>query len=185
MGSILKNKLTVLASKNSCQVKLKTDGEIFLRRLTSYPVGEKNSLQYWPQAVHPARVISNFLVIQTCRYSPSLRLKCFLYKLLGMKVGRDVSFGLMAMVDIFFPHLITVSDNAILGYNSTILCHEFLTGEYRIGPVTIGRNVMIGANATVLPGVVIGDGAVVGAGAVVTQDVPPNARVFGIPAREC
>lgn len=156
-----------------------------MRRLRIYPVGEKNSLQYWTQAVHPARVIFNFLVIQICRYSPSLRLKCFLYKLLGMKVGKDVSFGLMAMVDIFFPHLITVSDNVILGYNSTILCHEFLTDEYRIGPVIIGRNVMIGANATVLPGVVIGDGAVVGAGAVVTRDVPPNTRVFGVPAREC
>ncbi|EFC85850.1 DapH/DapD/GlmU-related protein [Parafrankia sp. EUN1f] len=49
-------------------------------------------------------------------------------------------------------------------------------------PVTLGRNVWIGAKATVLRGVTIGDDAVVGAGAVVTRDVPPGARVGGVPA---
>jgi acetyltransferase-like isoleucine patch superfamily enzyme len=36
---------------------------------------------------------------------------------------------------------------------------------------------------TVVPGVTIGDAAIVGAGAVVTQDVPANAIVAGIPAK--
>jgi len=35
----------------------------------------------------------------------------------------------------------------------------------------------------VLPGVTIGDGAVVGANAVVSHDIPPGARVAGVPAR--
>jgi acetyltransferase-like isoleucine patch superfamily enzyme len=41
----------------------------------------------------------------------------------------------------------------------------------------------IGANATVLPGLTIGKRAMVGAGAVVVADVPPNAVVYGNPAR--
>lgn len=30
----------------------------------------------------------------------------------------------MAMFDIFFPELIEIGDNTIIGYNSTILAHE-------------------------------------------------------------
>jgi acetyltransferase-like isoleucine patch superfamily enzyme len=100
-----------------------------------------------------------------------------------MKVGQHVSVGLMAMFDIFRPDLISIGPNTVIGYNATILCHEFLPREYRLGRVEIGRDVLIGANATVLPGVKIGDGAMVAAGSVVTRDVPPYSLVAGVPAR--
>lgn len=154
-----------------------------MRNVVSFPVQGKNSLQYWHQAVNPLKATWNFIIIQICRYAPSLKVKNFLYRSLGVKVGKNVSFGLMAMVDIFFPQLITIGDNSILGYNCTVLCHEFLIREYRTGPVVIGKDVMIGANATILPGISIGDGAIVGAGAVVTEDVAPYTAVFGVPAK--
>jgi acetyltransferase-like isoleucine patch superfamily enzyme len=51
-------------------------------------------------------------------------------------------------------------------------------------PMTrVGDGASIGANATILPGLTIGRGAMVGAGAVVTKNVPPNAVVYGNPAR--
>ncbi len=154
------------------------------RRLKSFPAQPgKNSMHLWHKAVSPARVIFNFTVITLCRYLPSLSLKRWLYRRLGMKVGKDVSFGLAAMVDIFFPHLIIIGDNCVIGYNSTILCHEFLIDEYRTGKVIIGRDVMIGANSTILPGVRIGDRSVVGAGSLVNRDVPPGTVVAGVPAR--
>ena len=81
-----------------------------------------------------------------------------------MRVGENTSFALMVMVDVFFPERISIGDNSIIGYNTTILTHEYLINEYRLGDVRIGSNVMIGANTTILPGVTIGDGAVVGAG---------------------
>ncbi len=49
--------------------------------------------------------------------------------------------------------------------------------------VTIKRNAWIGANATILPGVTIGENAIVAAGAVVTQDVPADTIVGGVPAK--
>jgi acetyltransferase-like isoleucine patch superfamily enzyme len=51
-------------------------------------------------------------------------------------------------------------------------------------PVTIEDGAVVMVGATILPGVTIGRGAVVGAGAVVTRDVPPNAFVGGVPAKQ-
>lgn len=155
-----------------------------MRRLEYYPVKGANSLWYWSKVVSPLKTVKNFIIIQCCRYSPSLRLKNFLYrKFLGIKVGAYTSVGLMVMLDIFFPERIQIGKNVIIGYNSTILCHEFLRYEYRLGDVVIGDDVTIGANTTVLAGVTIGKGATVSACSLVNKDVQPYTFVGGIPAR--
>lgn len=155
------------------------------RNLERYKVeGEKNAMHYFPQIVGLGRASWNFTVITVARYVPWIEVKNRLYRLVGMKVGRHVSVGLMAMMDIFFPHLITIGDNSIIGYNATILTHEFLIDEWRRGPVTIGKNVLIGANCTILAGVTVGDGATVAAHSLVNSNVPPGSFYGGVPARE-
>jgi len=159
--------------------------DITVRDFFSYPVYGKNSMHEMYRLVKPWKVIRNFIIIQTCRYTPSLGMKSFLYrKILGMNIGQDAAVGLMVMMDIFFPEMIHIGENSIIGYNTTLLCHEFLIGEYRLGPVKIGDDVMIGANTTVLPGVTIGDGAVVAACSLVNRDVPPSSMVGGVPIKE-
>jgi len=154
------------------------------RRYEVHPVSGKNSLRFWPEAVHPLRVIRNFAVIYLCRFSPSFIVKNFLYRLLGVKVGRNASVGLMVMLDIFFPETIEIGENVIIGYNTTLLGHEFLKDEWRKGRVVIEKDAVIGANCTVLPGVVIGEGAVVSAMTLVNRDIPPHSFYGGVPARD-
>ncbi|MGI5838457.1 MAG: acyltransferase [bacterium] len=154
-----------------------------MRKLTRHQITGKNSLRHWTRIVSPLRVAVNFVVIYTCRFLPSLRLKNCLYRLVGMKIGKDVSVGLMAMFDIFFPELISIGENSIIGYNATVLAHEFLISEWATGRVEIGRDVLVSANTTVLAGVRIGDGAVVSACSLVNKDVPAKAKVGGVPAR--
>ncbi|KJB87221.1 acetyltransferase [Paenibacillus sp. E194] len=155
-----------------------------MRDVERHPVEGPNSLWQIYRTVSPWKGMWNFICIQLARYSPSLRLKLWIYrKLLRMKVGECTAFGLMAMVDVFFPERIEIGDNTIIGYNSTILAHEYLTHEYRLGTVRIGSHVMIGANSTILPGVTIGDHAVVAAGTVVHKDVLPGQMVGGNPMR--
>ncbi len=100
-----------------------------------------------------------------------------------MEIGEKSAIALMVMMDTMFPERIHVGDNSIIGYNTTILAHEYLLNEYRLGDVYVGSNVMIGANSLILPGVTIGDYSIVGAGSVVTKDVPPHAFVAGNPAK--
>jgi len=152
------------------------------RRIVRFPSSGKNSLSEWWKVKNPLSVAWNFKCIFLAKYAPSLALKRFLYRLTGMKVGKDVSVGAGAMFDFFFPEMIEIRDNSVIGYGSLILAHEFLVKEYRTGRVVIGKNVMIGANSTVLPGVVIGDKATVSAMSLVNSDVPEGAFFGGVPA---
>lgn len=154
------------------------------RELQRYPVKSCSSLWQWTSFISPLKVVKNFVIIQISRYSPSLAFKNFLYKyFLGMKLGNRVSWGLMAMIDAFWPEKITVGEDSIIGYCCTLLCHEFLIDELRLGEIKIGSRVMIGANSTILPGVVIGDGAIIAAGSLVNRDVLAGEFVGGVPIK--
>ncbi|MFP5105616.1 acyltransferase [Neobacillus sp. C211] len=155
-----------------------------MRNTTRYPVEGTNSLWHVYKTVPFWKVVRNFIVIQLARYTPFLGMKNWLYRVfLGLKVGEQTSFALMVMLDVMFPEKISVGRNTVIGYNTTILAHEYLIKEYRLGPVVIGSEVMIGANSTILPGVTIGDGAIVSAGTLVHKDVPPGCFVGGNPMR--
>lgn len=153
-----------------------------MRKTKRYKVEGSNSLWQIYQTVSFFKVMKNFIVIQIGRFMPFMRVKNSLYRtFLGMKIGKETAFALMVMPDTMFPEKIAVGDNTIIGYNTTILAHEYLIEEYRIGEVVIGSEVMIGANTTILPGVTIGDHAIVSAGTLVHKDVPSGSFVGGNP----
>ncbi|MGM0843849.1 MAG: acyltransferase [Bacillota bacterium] len=155
-----------------------------MRRTTRYRVDGANSLWHVYKTVPFFKVVKNFAVIQLARYTPFLGMKNWLYKnFLRMEIGKETSFALMVMLDVMFPEKISVGRNTVIGYNTTILAHEYLIKEYRLGDVKIGSEVMIGANTTILPGVQIGDGAIVSAGTLVHKDVPAGAFVGGNPMK--
>ncbi|ENH98442.1 hypothetical protein J416_00629 [Gracilibacillus halophilus YIM-C55.5] len=153
-----------------------------MRKTKRYPVEGANSLWQMYRTISFWKVVKNFFFIQISRYTPWLPVKNAIYrKCLRMQVGKDTAVALMVMVDIMYPENISIGYNSVIGYNTTILTHEYLIKEYRLGHVTIGDEVMIGANTTILPGVTIGDGAVVSAGTLVNKDVEPGAFVGGNP----
>jgi bifunctional UDP-N-acetylglucosamine pyrophosphorylase/glucosamine-1-phosphate N-acetyltransferase len=73
----------------------------------------------------------------------------------------------------------TVGDDANIGAG-TITCNY--DGQ-RKHPTVIGKQAFIGSDTMLVAPVEIGDGAKTGAGSVVTQDVPPGAVAYGVPAK--
>lgn len=129
------------------------------------------------------RVLWVTIVILCARACPSFPLKNSMYRSLGMHIGDHTAIAFYVMMDLLHPEWITIGKNCVIGYNTTILTHEYLIDEYRFGHVNLGDEVMVGANVTILAGVSIGRRAVIGAGSVVTGDIPDGAFVVGVPAR--
>ena len=94
---------------------------------------------------------------------------------------------------VFYTHkdaYIVVENNCDIGPSV-----EFITGSHLIGtsarragygsakPIVVGAGTWIGARSSILGGVKIGEGCVVAACSVVTQDIPSNCLVAGVPAQ--
>ena len=154
-----------------------------MRKLVSVKTFSSNSLNEWHKIRNPFKVVFNFIVIFLSKFSPFLSLKRFLLRLTGMKIGKNVSIAPGVTFDFFWPELIELKENCLIGYNTTVLAHEFLIKEYRTGKVVIGKNVLIGANATVLAGTELGDDCIVGAMSLVNSDIPEKTFFAGVPAK--
>ena len=95
------------------------------------------------------------------------------------------------MTYVVLTNSITIGRGCLLNLHVSI-GHDTHVGDFvemspgvRIsGNCQIGNYCNLGTNAVVLPGVNLGDNVVVGAGAVVTEDVPANTMVVGVPARK-
>lgn len=135
---------------------------------------------------------------------PSRRIRLYLLRLCGAKIGRVSMFGnfeirnpkgliiedgcaigprvrLDARKNLIIKENVTISSEVMIwtlhhDYNDEMFCTHG-------AKVVINKRAWICSRAIILPGVEIGEYAVVASGAVVTKDVPPFAIVGGVPAK--
>jgi acetyltransferase-like isoleucine patch superfamily enzyme len=127
------------------------------------------------------------------------------------EIGDGVFFGSQAFIQGRFDGRCRIGDYVWIGPQSYFDARDLVLGDYVgwgpgakvlgsshtgipidrpiiesdlvIKPVRVDDWADIGTGAVVLPGVTVGRGAIVGAGAVVTREVPPFAKVAGVPAK--
>lgn len=99
----------------------------------------------------------------------------------GMRIGTGLQLPHPVGVTIGFG--LVIGDNVSLGAGVTAAARYYDDhGEQTFATICDGA--VIGAHAVLVGGVRIGTNAVVGANAVVLSDVPDNAVVMGVPARQ-
>lgn len=102
--------------------------------------------------------------------------------MMGAVINIGAEIGAGTMIDMGA----ILGGRASVGKNSHIGAGAVLAGVIEpasANPVRVGDNVLVGANAVIIEGVQVGSGSVVAAGAIVTQDIPENVVVAGVPAR--
>lgn len=122
--------------------------------------------------------------------SPSSSLTVIFQRARGVKIGRHVFIGPNMLIDLVYPHLVTIEDYVSMGYgmifaHSNPTCSKEIKRFYyprKVAPVNLKRGSWLGAGTVVLSGVTIGENSVVGANSLVTKDVEPYTVVAGNPA---
>ncbi len=142
--------------------------------------------------------------------SPFLSFRMFLYKLAGIKIGKDVRINSKCF---FSTSKITIGDESFinrfcqvhdglmggtlfLGKNcfvsfNVVFClisHEIGTSNQRAGKrvsgdIYVEDGTWIGANSTIMPNVNIGKGCIIAAGSLVNKDCKDNCMYAGVPAK--
>jgi non-ribosomal peptide synthetase-like protein len=82
--------------------------------------------------------------------------------------------------------MVTIGDDCTLNAGSSIQCHSLEDFALKSDRVTIGSGCTVGIGALVHYGVTMGDGAVLAPDSFLMkgEEMPPNARWGGNPARE-
>lgn len=131
------------------------------------------------QVIFPGRkkyqFYGRFLVARIAQYIDYSPIKVWLYRLIGIKIGKGVFISPDVILDPHFPTLIEIHDYAILGWGARLFTHGFSGKVYRVGRITIGEGAVIGAFSLIRGGVVIGKNANISADSIVYKDVADNS----------
>lgn len=136
-----------------------------------------------PRWIANARFNARFAAAHGISKLPSSRMKVWLYRRMGMRIGRGVYIAPGVHLDAFYPSLIEIADGAFLGGGCRLLTHEYTATAFRAARVRIGPGAVVGGWSIVRSGVTVGARATTGLGSVVVDDVPEDATVIGVPAR--
>jgi bifunctional UDP-N-acetylglucosamine pyrophosphorylase / glucosamine-1-phosphate N-acetyltransferase len=139
---------------------------------------------------HGVEVRDNCLVTDSeignnCTVGPMAHLRGHAVMRTGAKVGNFVELKKTVLGEGSKASHLTYLGDATIGEDTnigagTVTCNYDGKNKHE---TKIGRNVRIGSDTMLVAPVEVGDGAVTGAGSVVTEDVPADTLVAGVPAK--
>ena len=112
-------------------------------------------------------------------YAGLPEVKAYHLKSMGAKLGSKIYLSSSNVVDPYFPELVDIGKNVVLGMGASIFCHEFIDGELFVGEVKIGKNCLVGFGSIVLPGTQMGDNSILTPG-FLTSDLKERTMAKGL-----
>ena len=97
----------------------------------------------------------------------------------NLKLGKNTDIGSFTYINAKYG--VEIEEDVQIGSHCSI--YSWSTIDDKKGRVLIKKNARIGSHSLIMPGVIVGENAIVGAFSFVTEDVPDNAVVVGVPAK--
>ncbi len=142
-----------------------------------------NSSVLWPKLKNPLGMIIRGFIFDLLRRFHPCELKNHIFRLFGMKIGKDVTIAPYNYIDPLFPELITIEDGVLIGGSGAITAHEFFGNKIRIGKTIIGKQAQLGARTFIRSGISVGKHAQIAVYSYTNKDVEDYEFVAGNPAR--
>ena len=162
---LLKNATDSRDGKNGRRIRPATPKE-----LTEYNNKKTEETKIW-KIKNDLNIISSYVGIP--------EVKAYHLKTMGVKLGSKVFLSSSNVIDPYFPELLCIDNNVIMGMGASIFCHEFIDGKLYVGEVKIGKNSLIGFGSIVLPGTQMGDNSILTPG-FLTSDLKENTMAKGL-----
>jgi acetyltransferase-like isoleucine patch superfamily enzyme len=159
------NAINSRAGKNGRKIRLATPKE-----LKEYNDKKTENLKIW-KIENDLNIISSYAGIP--------EVKAYHLKIMGAKLGSKIYLSSSNVIDPYFPELVDIGDNVILGMGASIFCHEFIDGSLYVGKVKIGKNCLVGFGSIVLPGTQMGDNSILTPG-FLTSDLKERTMAKGL-----
>lgn len=163
-----------------------------------YSINEKEIMEYYGFSGKTGRLkmkikfLRSWILHSMAYSSPLSNFVIYLQRSRGVKIGKNCHFSPYVLIDLVYPHLVSIEDNVTIGSNVMIFAHinptanlELKTTSYprQVKPVIIKKGAVINPGAVITAGIIIGQNAIISVGSVVTEDVPEYCVVVGNPAR--
>ena len=97
----------------------------------------------------------------------------------NLQLDKNTDIGAFTYINAKYG--VEIQENVQIGSHCSI--YSWSTIDDKKGKVVIRKDARVGSHSVIMPNVTIGENAVIGAFSFVTQDVPGDTTVFGVPAR--
>ena len=176
---------------------LKLTVEVTMQPEDNFKIAEQELMKdygysgIWGRIKVRFRFMKSWILHSLAYSSPVPSFSISMQRARGVKIGKGCHISPYVLIDLLYPHLVTIGDNVSIGSNTMIFAHSNMSANnnlHKIYPRKTG-NVTIKSGAMIMPGTIItnnitiGENAVTSVGSVVVSDIPDNCVVVGNPAR--
>ena len=147
---------------------LKRSDQLYMKLPYAFASNPILNWKYFPS------VIFKYLMRGLISNLPPCKLQVWMLRMMGVQVGNNVGISFGFKIDPWFPDLIEIEDEVIIGENVTLLTHDITWSRIKLGKIVIRAKAMVGANSLIGAGVEIARDSKIALGSVITTSTSPG-----------